>query len=790
MKTMALSREITLTIDNYNITLDKEIKIYEYDAINLCFTIQEYGIVMRDGKAHNRVMPVVALKAYMLIETPQGVDSVEATNIVRNKVIFSLGNKYSQFVGVGKMQIILRDLDGCRITLPEFNYEVKQSINTGWDIPDVLIGEKDFVITDELGRPVETTKISEMDEVNEVTPQTYTVVINEDGNKKIKLDTIMESISETIEFDVEEIDRRIDEMIDVYDDEEIEVEFPSLHNDVERIKDEINEIGESLDTIISKQYNNILDYGAKCVDGVDDSGVILKASEKGGVIDFSYLTCFIDNNIVINNSNLTFINGNFTSLKKTNIHLNGNNITFKDCTFKNVSITFGDYLSNTVYKDILVKDCSFTTEFSNQHLLDMKCLNNSLVDNCKFTNLVGDRTGSGVRMHNDVHSTNKSEDMTVINSYFAGFYVGVYNWGTGARYRTVVENNTILNCETGIEMYHCYGNRVQHNKILNVGTGIWYDGGGIESDWITQPICSHNQIKKCSGVGIKAEEVVNGIISENVIHDCGMEGICMTSGSVNTILSNNNIKKCLIGIHFDPSQAPTQIQGSWNANIQITGNNITNCNLWGIRAKQLKRYSLISNNVINACNTNNVEHGYGIVISSGDICVISDNIISNEYFSQTTPGYTEGICVAFEVSDDGTTLGARANCSKLTIKGNHLSTISRHLLKIGVTGNSGADNSSGAIINNFAFGTGDVGIYGGTMFFYNSNIGFGAIDGYIANRNNLAMKINKSTSDELPPASMEHDGSIILKNSTSDKDETLYICVRKSNGQYTWKEMV
>ena len=252
---MALSREITLTIDNYNITLDKEIKIYEYDAINLCFTIQECGIVMRDGKAHNRVMPVVALKAYMLIETPQGTDSVEATNIVRNKIMFSLGNKYSRFVGTGKMQIILKDFDGCRITLPEFAYEVKQSINTGWDDGsfDVLITEKeDVIITDELGRPVETTKISEFDETDEITPQTYTMVINEDGNKKIKLDTMMESISEMIEFDVEEIDRRIDEMIEVYDDEEVEVEFPSLHNDVERIKGEINEINQSLDKKANK----------------------------------------------------------------------------------------------------------------------------------------------------------------------------------------------------------------------------------------------------------------------------------------------------------------------------------------------------------------------------------------------------------------------------------------------------------------------------------------------------------------------------------------------------------
>lgn len=261
MKTMALSREITLTIDNYNITLDKEIKIYEYDAINLCFTIQECGIVMRDGKAHNRVMPVVALKAYMLIETPQGTDSVEATNIVRNKIMFSLGNKYSRFIGTGKMQIILKDFDGCRITLPEFSYEVKQSINTGWDDGsfDVLITEKeDTIITDELGRPVETTKISEFDETNEITPQTYTMVINEDGNKKIKLDTMMESISEMIEFDAEEIDRKIDEMIEVYDDEEVEVEFPSLHNDVERIKGEINEISESLEQN-TQQLNNRID---------------------------------------------------------------------------------------------------------------------------------------------------------------------------------------------------------------------------------------------------------------------------------------------------------------------------------------------------------------------------------------------------------------------------------------------------------------------------------------------------------------------------------------------------
>ena len=247
---MGLSKNILLTIKDYEVKLDKDIKFYEYDTINLCFSIMEYGIVVKNGVSVNKLMPIQALKAYMLIETPDNKDYAEATKIEDNKVVFNLGNRYSRFIGVGRMQIVIKDADGCRITLPEFPFEIKESINTGWDdVIDVLETEHDVIITDELGRPIETTKISEFDETDEITAQTYTMVINEEGNKKIKLDTMMESISEMIEFDAKEIDRRIDEMIEVYDDGEIEVEFPSLHNDVERIKDEVNEISESLDKI-------------------------------------------------------------------------------------------------------------------------------------------------------------------------------------------------------------------------------------------------------------------------------------------------------------------------------------------------------------------------------------------------------------------------------------------------------------------------------------------------------------------------------------------------------------
>ena len=199
---MGLSKDILLTIKDYEVKLDKDIKFYEYDTINLCFSIMEYGIVVKNGVSVNKLMPIQALKAYMLIETPDKKDYAEATKIEDNKVVFNLGNKYSRFIGVGRMQIVIKDADGCRVTLPEFPFEIKESINTGWDdVIDVLETEHDVIIGDELGRPIETTKISEMDETDEITPQTYTMVINEDGNKKMKLDTMIESISEMIEFD-------------------------------------------------------------------------------------------------------------------------------------------------------------------------------------------------------------------------------------------------------------------------------------------------------------------------------------------------------------------------------------------------------------------------------------------------------------------------------------------------------------------------------------------------------------------------------------------------------------
>lgn len=210
---MGLSKEIVLTVKDYEIKLNRDIKFYENDTIDLCFSILEYGIEVKDGVAVNKLMPINALKAYMLIETPQGVDYAESTKVENNRVVFNLGNKYSQFIGIGKMQIVIKDNDGCRITLPEFPFEIRQSINSNWDKDiAVLSTEGNEIIIDEFGRKIELKKISEMEEANILPIDSYSMILDNNVNKKIKTNLItqkiendLQSINEQLETSMKEV---------------------------------------------------------------------------------------------------------------------------------------------------------------------------------------------------------------------------------------------------------------------------------------------------------------------------------------------------------------------------------------------------------------------------------------------------------------------------------------------------------------------------------------------------------------------------------------------------------
>ena len=290
---MGLSKNITLTIKDYEIKLDKQIKFYENDTINLCFSILEYGIEVKNGVSINKLMPIQALRSYMLIETPQGIDYAESTIIENNKIVFNLGSKYSRFVGIGHMQIVIKDSDGCRVTLPEFEFEIKKSINTDWDRESYLLTtEDDSIIIDEFGREIHMTKISDLPESENLSEESYAIIVDGEGNKRLKVRTIADAVEDSL-------------------DAKFNVHVDEINEDVERIEGEINEISESLEQSVKFK---VVGEGIVVPPINGDSSYILPIATKttlGGVKIGNNLS--IDSNGVLSattngNSNITISN--------------------------------------------------------------------------------------------------------------------------------------------------------------------------------------------------------------------------------------------------------------------------------------------------------------------------------------------------------------------------------------------------------------------------------------------------------------------------------------------------
>lgn len=136
---MSIYKKVSLTVANYSSSLSSEIQFFKNDAVDLVFSIYEFVIEVKpNGISKARTMPINPLKAKLLIETPFGVDSVESASIVENEVMFKLDEIYTQNIGKSKMQIVLLDEENYKITLPEFSFEIKKSINEKWDGEDVI----------------------------------------------------------------------------------------------------------------------------------------------------------------------------------------------------------------------------------------------------------------------------------------------------------------------------------------------------------------------------------------------------------------------------------------------------------------------------------------------------------------------------------------------------------------------------------------------------------------------------------------------------------------------------
>lgn len=136
---MSIYKKVSLTVANYSSRLSSEIQFFKNDAVDLVFSIYEFGIEYKNGTSKFRETPINgAISAVLLIENPYGIDSIESMSIEDNLITFHLGEEHTQYPGISKMQIVLLDEDNYKVTLPEFSFEIKKSINEQWDGEDVV----------------------------------------------------------------------------------------------------------------------------------------------------------------------------------------------------------------------------------------------------------------------------------------------------------------------------------------------------------------------------------------------------------------------------------------------------------------------------------------------------------------------------------------------------------------------------------------------------------------------------------------------------------------------------
>ena len=131
---MSLYKRISLSINDYAGTIVPNIKFYVNDCLDLIFNIKSWDI--RNKLATGTTDSTLTLEditANLLVETPNETDTIESTQIAGNDITFRLEKRFTKLPGVGRMQLMLIDSDGCEVKTPEFSFEIKKTINEELD---------------------------------------------------------------------------------------------------------------------------------------------------------------------------------------------------------------------------------------------------------------------------------------------------------------------------------------------------------------------------------------------------------------------------------------------------------------------------------------------------------------------------------------------------------------------------------------------------------------------------------------------------------------------------------
>lgn len=117
----------TVKASGYNVALTPELLFYKGDVVFIEFTLFNSLIKSINGVRVEEMLPLNELSDVKLkIETPEGVDLIESTQIIENKAKFKMN--ISNTTGVYKFQIVCYDSDGCVCHLPPCTYSIADTI--------------------------------------------------------------------------------------------------------------------------------------------------------------------------------------------------------------------------------------------------------------------------------------------------------------------------------------------------------------------------------------------------------------------------------------------------------------------------------------------------------------------------------------------------------------------------------------------------------------------------------------------------------------------------------------
>ena len=183
---MSMIKRVTLTINknNNSVKLSCPLNFYKNDTLTLHFEVEKYNFNINNDTSYEKIIPLSAI-AY--VETPEGIDSIQTAIINDNLIKVNLSQYHTSFIGTSRMQLVIRDKDGCQCATPCFTFSVDDLINDYEIITDedgnIITSENDIPIVHGHGNGYNA--ISDLDEITDL-DEAYMLITKDEKSYKAK----------------------------------------------------------------------------------------------------------------------------------------------------------------------------------------------------------------------------------------------------------------------------------------------------------------------------------------------------------------------------------------------------------------------------------------------------------------------------------------------------------------------------------------------------------------------------------------------------------------------------